>query len=43
MKFLVGTNYLNGQTVYIPLKRINGIRYPSANGKTLVVWDVGYF
>lgn len=41
MKFLVGTNYRNGQTVYIPLKRVNSIRYPSANGKTLIVWDSG--
>lgn len=38
MKFLVGTNSRNGQTVYIPLKRIDSIRYPLANGKTLIVW-----
>lgn len=41
MKFLVVTNSTNGQTVYIPLKRVNSIRYPNANGKTLIVWESG--
>lgn len=41
MKFLVVTSVGNGQTVYIPLKKVNNIRYPNANGKTLIVWESG--
>ena len=42
MKFLAVTSAGNGQTVYIPLKRVNSIRYPSVNGKTIIVWKSGY-
>jgi len=42
MKFLAVTNSGNGQTVYIPLKRVITIRYPSVNGKTIIVWKSGY-
>jgi hypothetical protein len=41
MKFLVVTNSGNGQLVYIPVKRVITIRYPAANGKTLIVWEYG--
>lgn len=41
MKFLAVTSAGNGQTVYIPLKRVITIRYPAANGKTLIVWESG--
>lgn len=39
MKFLVVTSVGNGQTVYIPVKRISSIRYPSATKKTLITWS----
>jgi hypothetical protein len=39
MKFIVVTSVANHQQVYIPLKRISSIRYPSATGKTLITWS----
>ncbi len=41
MKFLAVTNCGNGQTVYIPRKRVISIHYPSGSGKTLIVWKSG--
>jgi hypothetical protein len=40
MKFLVGTvvNESREQTYYIPLKKIESMVYPDANGGTLVIW-----
>lgn len=40
MKFLVGTvvDDRREKTYYIPLKKIESIVYPDANGGTLVVW-----
>lgn len=38
MKLAKMTNAINNQTVYIPLDLIDSIRYPSANGNTLVTW-----
>lgn len=39
MKFIVVTNAANHQLIYIPLKRISSIRYPSATRKTLITWS----
>ena len=39
MKFIVVTNAETHQIVYIPLKRISSIRYPSATEKTLITWS----
>jgi hypothetical protein len=43
MKFLVGTvvNESREQTYYIPLKKIESMVYPDANGGTLVIWTHG--
>lgn len=40
MKFLVGTavDKRQEQYYYIPLKKIESMVYPDANGGTLVVW-----
>jgi hypothetical protein len=40
MKFLIGTavNESQEQTYYIPLKKIESMVYPAANGGTLVIW-----
>lgn len=40
MKFLIGTavNESKEQTYYIPLKKIESMVYPGANGGTLVIW-----
>lgn len=40
MKFLIGTvvNKREKQRYYIPLKKIESMVYPAANGGTLVVW-----
>lgn len=41
MKFLAVTSARSQETVYIPLKRVNSIRYPSVNGKTIIGWESG--
>lgn len=40
MKFLIGTvvNKREEQRYYVPLKKIESMRYPDADGGTLVVW-----
>lgn len=38
MKMVKGTSAENGQKVWIPLNRVASIRYPTANGHTLITW-----
>lgn len=38
MEMVKGTSAENGQTVWIPLNRVASIRYPIANGNTLITW-----
>lgn len=41
MKFLIGTDAETNQTVYIPVDRINSIRYPIAPRykRSLITWS----